>query len=274
MRVLSVTPEYFATLGTPLLMGRALNERDGPDAPAVVLFNRAAIARWFPDGDPVGERVLLGGNPREVVGVVGDVLQRAPGNPIEPEMYVPYDQRTGRTMRLVVRARGDVAPITARIREEVRALDPQLPVQSIEPLERVFADAVARPRFYTTLLSLFAAVALVLAVVGIFGVMSYLVAQRAHEISIRMALGADRARVVGLVVGSAMKVAAAGLAAGLAGALAVSGVLASQLYGVGTADPVTLIAVLIVLALSALLASLLPALRAARFDPGAALRDG
>ena len=274
IRVITVTPEYFATLGTPLLMGRALNDRDVAESPPVVLFNHAAIARWFAEGDPVGERVRLGGSTREVVGIVGDVLQRAPGIPVEPEMYVPYTQRSGGTMRFVVRGRSDMAPIAARIRSAVHALDPQLPIASVDPLDRLFADAVARPRFYTTLLTLFAGVALALAVIGIFGVMSYLVAQRSHEISIRMALGADRAAVVGMIVGRAMTVAAAGLVAGVAGAMAVSGVLRSQLFGIDTTDPITLGAVLVILGASALFASLLPALRASRLDPGAVLREG
>jgi ABC-type antimicrobial peptide transport system permease subunit len=177
-------------------------------------------------------------------------------------------------MRFVVRGPGDMTPIAARIRSEVHALDPQLPIASVDPLDSLFSNAVARPRFYTTLLTLFAGVALTLAVIGIFGVMSYLVAQRAHEISIRMALGADRTAVVGMIVGRAMTVAAAGLIAGIAGAMAVSGVLRSQLFGVDTTDPITLGAVLVILGASALLASLLPALRASRLDPGAVLREG
>jgi putative ABC transport system permease protein len=274
IRLITVTPGYFDAIGARLIAGRGLDARDRADAPLVALFNEAAIARWFPDGRPVGKRVLLGGTPREVVGIVSDVLQGAPGVPIEPEMYVPYGQRAAGTMRFVVRGRGDMGAIAAGARAAVRDLDPLLPIESIDPLSRVFSDAVARPRLYTTLLTLFAGVALVLAVIGIFGVMSYLVAQRAREISIRLALGAERSSVIGLVVGSAMKVAAAGLAAGIAGAAIATGVLRSQLYGVQRFDPVTLGAVLLILALSALLASAAPALRAARMDPGAALRDG
>ena len=274
MRVVRVTPTYFAALGTPLLGGRMLDERDDADAPLVVLFNRAAIGRWFPDGDPVGERILLGGTPREVVGVVGDVLQGAPNAPVEPEMYMPYAQSTGRSLALVVRGRGDMTALAPDIRRTVHALDAQLPVESIDPLTTVFSDAVARPRFFTLLLTLFAGLALVLAVVGIFGVMSFLVAQRAHEISIRMALGADRGRVIAMVVGSALRVAAIGLAAGLALALALGGVVRSQLFGVQPADPVTIAAVIVLLGGSAALASFIPARRAARMQPAAALREG
>jgi predicted permease len=274
MRVVTVTPEYFAAIGAPLLKGRMLDARDAPQGPLAVVVNRATIARWFPDGDPVGERVVLGNTPREVVGVVGDVLQKEPGMPVEPEMYIPYAQRSVRTMRFVVRGRGDMPPLSTRVRDTVHALDSQLPVESVDPLTQVFSDAVARPRFYTMLLTLFSGVAFALAVVGIFGVVSYVVAQRGREISIRMALGADAGNVVGMVVRSAMKVAAAGILVGIVGALALGRVLRSQLFGVEVADPLTLFAVLVLLAGSALLASFLPARRAARMQPGAALRGG
>jgi predicted permease len=274
IRVITVTPGYFAALGTPLLTGRMLDARDGSDAPLAVLINRTAVDRWFPDGVAVGKRIVLGNTPREVVGVVSDVLQRKPGIPIEPEMYLPHAQDRVRTMNMVVRGRMDVNTLARRVREEVQAFDDQIPIERVDPLSHVFADAVARPRFYTTLLTLFAGVALTLAVVGIFGVMSYLVAQRGREIGVRMALGADVGSVVGMMVGGAMKIAAAGIILGMAGALAVGRVLRSQLFGVEVADPITLLGVLALLCASALLASFLPAWRAARIPPGAALRKG
>jgi putative ABC transport system permease protein len=274
IRLTTVTPDYFAAIGARLEMGRMLSAQDHAEAPRVALFNHAAIARWFPDGQPISKRVLLGSTPIEIVGIVSDVMQTAPGVPVEPELYVPYAQSSVSTMRFVVRGQSDMGLLVSGVRLAVRELDAQLPMQSIDPLSRVFNDAVARPRFYTTLLGLFAAVALVLAVVGIFGVMSYVVAQRAHEISIRMALGADRYSVVGLVVASAMKVAGAGLILGLAGGAAATRVLRSQLYGVERHDPLTFAAVLTILALAALLAAAAPALRAARMPPAAALREG
>jgi ABC-type antimicrobial peptide transport system permease subunit len=218
--------------------------------------------------------VLLGNTPVEVVGVVGDVLQRAPDVPIEPEMYVPYQQRSGRTLRYVVRGRADMGAIAAQIRRVVKQLDGNLALENVDPLQRVFNDAVARPRLYTTLLTLFAGVALALAVIGIFGVMSYVVAQRAREISIRMALGADGGRVVAMVVGSAMKVALAGLVLGLAGAFYFVRVLRNQLFGVELIDPITILGVVGVLAASAAVASFVPARRAARLHPGSTLRAG
>jgi putative ABC transport system permease protein len=274
IRLVTVTPNYFDAIGGRLMRGRPLQEHDRADAPPVALINRAAIARWFPDGDPVGERVLLGTTPITIVGVVDDVLQGSPTSAVAPEMYAPFAQNTGRSLRLVVRGTGDMTQIASRIRTEVRGLDARLPIGNIEPLETVVNDAFARPRFYTTLMVLFAAIAMTLAVVGIFGVMNYLVAQRSREISIRMALGANRGKVIGMVVGNAMAVAGAGLVLGLAGALSLSGVLRSQLYGVRVSDPATLLGVLGVLAFSAAIASVLPARRAAGLDPGAALRDG
>jgi predicted permease len=274
IRALTITPGYFAAVGTPLLTGRTFDNRDGPDAPLTVLINRTAVDRWFPDGVALGKRILLFGTPREVVGVVGDVLQRKPGIPIEPEMYLPHAQDGVRTMSVVIRARGDVNGLARRVREEVQAFDDQIPVESVDPLSRVFADAVARPRFYTTLLTLFAGVALTLAVVGIFGVMSYMVAQRSREIGVRMALGADAHGVVRMMVGGAMKIAGAGIAIGIAGALVGARVLRSQLFDVEVTDPITLLGVLALLCASALLASFLPAWRAARIPPGAALREG
>jgi predicted permease len=274
IRLQTVTPGYFETLGAPLLMGRALDVRDRSDAPLVALFNRAAIARWFPDGNPVGQRVLLGGTPFQVVGIVADVMQRAPGRPIEPEMYIPHAQDQTRTLRYVVRGTGDMAAVAARIPREVHALDGDIPVETVNALSSLFTDAVARPRLYTTLLTLFAAIALALAVIGIFGVVSYLVAQRSREISIRMALGANARNVVGMIVGGAMKIAGAGLLVGLGAALVGARVLQSQLFGVRVVDPTTLVAAVALLGAAAAVASLIPALRAARSDPGAVLRDG
>src|SRR5690606_30998016 len=165
IRVIAVTPDYFGALGTPLLLGRQLDARDRGETTPVALFNRATMARWFDGADPAGRRVLLFNNPIEVAGIVGDVLQRAPGVAVQPEMYVPYTQRSSRTMRFVVRGAGDVLALAPQIRAQVHALDPLLPVESIDPLTRVFADAIARPRFYTQLLTTFAAAALLLAAI-------------------------------------------------------------------------------------------------------------
>jgi ABC-type antimicrobial peptide transport system permease subunit len=189
-------------------------------------------------------------------------------------IFAPYAQRTTRTVRIVVRAEGDPLTLAPAIRREVHALDRNLPVGEVAPLDDLVTTSMARPRLFTSLLSLFAAVALALAATGIFGVLSYAVAQRSREISIRMALGADPGRVRRMIVGEAMKLAAIGLAVGIFAALAAGRVMQSQLFGVSAVDPVTLAAVVLVLAGSAALASYMPARRAAALDPVTALRDG
>ena len=272
IRSVTVTPDYFKTVGARIIRGRPLDSRDRDGAPPTALVNRAAIARWFPDGDPVGERVVLGQTAIEIVGVVDDVLQDAPSRPVQPELYRPYDQRRGGTLNMVVRGGGDVAQLSSRLRAEVHRLDSNLPVERIVPLETVVSRAMSRPRFYTSLMALFAGIAIVLAMVGIFGVMNYLVAQRSREISVRMALGADRMRVIRMVVGNAMGVASAGLALGIVGAVAVGGLIRSQLFGVRVGDPITFAAVTMLLGVAAGVACFLPARRAATMDPGEVLR--
>src|SRR5690606_7270579 len=160
--------------------------------------------RWFPGEDPIGRRVEVGDAVREIVGVVGDVLQRDPGQPAVPQLFAPYAQRTTRSVRIVVRAAGDPMALASAIRAELRALDPELPLSDFPTLDQLVSGSIARPRFYTSLLTLFAGVALALAATGIFGVMSYTVAQRSREIGIRLALGANGGDVIRMVVGRAM----------------------------------------------------------------------
>ena len=273
IRVVIVTPDYFRTIGGALRSGRMFEERDGPDAPPVALLNQAAVAAWFPDRDPIGVIVDANGE-REIIGVVGNVLQVRPGEPDDPELYIPYAQLSARNLYFTVRTSGDPMAVAPQIRAVVRALDPNLPLETLRPLDEVLGASIARPRFYTTLLTLFAALALGLAVIGIFGVMSYVVAQRQREIGIRMALGADRGQVVRMIVGRALALVAAGLGIGLVGALLMGRVLRSQLYGVGLVDPATIAAVFAVLAATGLTASLVPARRAAALDAGRTLREG
>jgi putative ABC transport system permease protein len=271
--VFSVTPGYFATIGAELLHGRDFTPHDNADAPLVALINEAAARFWFGGEDPVGRRVDVSGTEREVVGVVADVLQRAPGSAVRPQLFRPYAQNPSRSLQLVVRTAGDPVALAPTLRSLIRSMDPNMPLGQFTPLEQVAAEAVARPRFYTSLLTLFAAVALALAAIGIFGVMSYSVTQRAREISIRMALGADRGSVIAMIVRASMLLAGLGLLLGVAGALVLGRVLSSQLFNVTVADPLTVAGVVAVLAGSAFVASLLPARRAARLDPGMALRE-
>ncbi|HUG26004.1 ABC transporter permease [Piscinibacter sp.] len=269
--VAAVTPDYFRAIGTPLQRGRLFTELDHAKAPPVVLLNEAAVKRWFPDQDPIGRRVLSGG-PREVVGVVGDVLQRNPGQPAVPQMFTPYAQRTSRTVRMIVRTQGDPLALAPAAREQIRALDANLPIADVMPLDEMVSRSIARPRFYTSLLTLFAAVALALSATGIFGVMSYTVAQQSKEIGIRMALGARAADVLRSIVGKALMLAGIGVVAGVIAALALGRLIRNQLFGVEVFDPLTIATVIAVLLTSAAMASLLPARRAAAVDPMKAFR--
>ena len=272
--VASITPQYFAAIGAPLRSGRALTEHDRAGAATVVVVNEAAVRRWFPDGNPIGEQVETGGTRFEVVGVVGDVRQRHPGVPVAAQMFVPFAQRTTRSLRFVVRSGADPIALAPSVRAEIRQLDPKLAVTDFKPLDQLVAGSVARPRFYSALLALFAGVALLLAATGIFGVMSYAVAQRSREISIRMALGARAGQVLQMIVGRAVALATVGTVIGIIGAIALGRLIQSQLYGVGIVDPMTLGGVIVVLIGSAAAASFLPARRAARLDPADALREG
>jgi putative ABC transport system permease protein len=269
----SVTPEYFRALGTSIRRGRGFTSRDNETAPLVGVMNEAGVRRWFGGQDPIGKRVSINQVSREIVGVVEDVLQRQPGQAAAPQIFVPLAQRTTRSMKLVVRADRDPMALVAAVRTEIRGLDPDLAVAAFMPLEQLVARSIARPRLYTALLSLFAGVALALAAIGIFGVMSYAVAQRAREISIRMALGAQIGDVLQIVVGRAMALAGLGLALGLAAAIALGRVIQDQLFGVTLLDPLTLGSVVLVLGASAGIASVLPARRAAMVDPATAMRE-
>ena len=269
--VASATPDYFKAIGAPLVRGRLFTDLDHDKSPRVVILNEAAVRRWFPDQDPLGQRVLSGG-PREVVGVVGDVLQRNPGQPAAPQMFAPYTQRTSATARFIVRTHGDALALAPSVREQIRALDPNLPIADVVPLDEMVARSIARPRFYTSLLTLFAGVALALSATGIFGVMSYTVAQQSKEIGIRIALGARTGDVLRGVVGRAVTLAAIGVAVGVLTALALGRVIRNQLFGVDVFDPITLGSVIAVLIGTAAMASLWPARRAASIDPINAFR--
>jgi putative ABC transport system permease protein len=269
----SVTPGYFEAIGARLRRGRLFSERDTANAPRVAVANEAAVRFWLSDRDPIGRRVNINGTPYEVVGVVADVRQRGAGERVMPQLYAPYAQRATRSVRLVVRSAGDPSLLGPSIRSAIRALDANLPIEGFAPLERLLAGSVARPRFYTALLTLFAAVGLALASTGIFGVMSYTVAERTREISIRLALGAQVGDVRRLVAGRVLLLTGAGLVVGLAGALALGRAIETQLFGVGRLDPLTLAGVIVVLGSSAIAASLLPLRRATRLDPARALRE-
>jgi len=277
-----VMPGYSATLGIPLVKGRLLRSSDEAGAPRVVVINQAMARTFWPDADPLGQRIDLQDYPgppawATVVGIVGDVryagLQMTP----MPAFYRTFPQgRSGHFddwgMRLLVRAEGDPLSLIAAVRREVAALDPGLPVYGVRRMDEVLAGAAGPERFRTVLLGGFAALALVLTAVGVYGVTAYTVALRTHEMGVRVALGAPRARLVGLVVGQGMALVGGGALVGLILALGLTRFLASLLYGVGATDPGTFVAVGLVLLAATLAACILPARRAARVDPILALR--
>jgi len=270
----AVTPHYFRTVGAPLRRGRHLTEQDHRDAPLVAIVNEAAVRRWFPDQDPIGRRVRTSGVPWEIVGIVTDIVQRNAADPALPALFVPFAQQTPRSVKVVVRTAGDPEPIASSIPPVVRAIDSDLATADLAPVTELVARSVARPRFYTGLLTLFAAVALTLAATGIFGVMNYAVTQRTREISIRMALGARRAEVVNTIVRRGVALALIGGGCGLGLAVALTRVLQDQLFGITHLDPLALGGALGVLVASAALAALLPARRAANLDPAMTLYEG
>jgi putative ABC transport system permease protein len=271
--------DYFHALGVPLLRGRSFTEADRAGAPAVIIINQTMAATLFPGEDPIGRRMQLGDpNPNApwltIVGVVGDVKYTGLEKASEPTMYTPYEQHLWwPTMYLVVRSSVDPAGLVPALRAQVAGLDPLLPMARVSTMDALLKQSVAEPRFRTTLLGIFAAIALLLAVLGIYGVLSYTVGQRTQEIGIRMSLGAQRRDVLALVLGQGMALAGLGVAIGLAAAMALCRVLAGLLFGVGPTDPMTFFAVALVMTASALLACWIPARRATRVDPIVALRS-
>ena len=271
---------YFRTMGIPLLQGRDFTSAETPDSPGVIIVNQTFAKKFFPNEDALGKRIKPGisvfedKDPimREIVGIVGDVRHRSLSTEVRPAFYVPQAQVPFDYMTVTVKTSNDPQSILSSIQNEVRQLDKDLPLFAVKTLDEYVADSVATPRFNTTLLTLFAAVALVLTVVGLYGVMSYSVAQRTNEIGIRMALGAQTRDVLRLIVGQGFRMVALGLVIGLAGAFGLTRLMASLLFGVGAKDPVTFATVASVLALVALLACYLPARRASKVDPIEALR--
>jgi predicted permease len=280
-----VTPGFLASLGGHLLRGRDLREDDDLKAP-VVLIDDALARKLFGNGDPLGHRLAFPpevvGNLRgpEIVGVFGHVLQYGldAADPVQAGMILPYAMMAQfapqwfQSITLLVRGGGDPQLLAGAVRREVSALDPELPIYNVKTMDAAVEESLAGRRFSTLLLALFAAVALALAAVGVYGVMSYGVVQRTREIGIRMALGARQRDVLRLVVSGGAQLAGAGIGIGIALAIGLSRVLRGMLYGVNAFDPLTYFGLALALALVALFATWLPARRAARLDPNIALR--
>jgi putative ABC transport system permease protein len=274
--VACVMPGYFAAMGIPVQRGRVFDDRDREGAPATVVINRAAARLLYPGEDPVGKQLTVEWDhpdqPYEIVGVVGDIRQRSLDQDTRPGIFLSMAQAPTAPLVLVARAHGDPKRLTVAMQAQVHALDHDMPISDIKTMDEYISESVAPARFNTVLLGGFAGLALVLAAVGIFGVISYSVAQRTQEIGIRRALGADTVSVLRLVLTQAMGLTAAGVIAGIAGAFAVTRLLQTLLFEVTPTDAATFIGVSMVLSAVALLASYLPARRAANVDPMIALR--
>ena len=269
-----VTPDYFTTMRIPVLAGRPFTQSDGPNAPPVALVSESLARRFWPGGNAIGKRV---GNPWPsdwitIVGVVGDAKLDSLTGTTDQTIYRPFAQVPPATASLVIRTRSDLAVIGAAVRNSVATIDRTVPVSNIQSMTQVVETSAARPRFTMLLLATFAGVALLLGVIGIYGVMSYAVASRTREIGVRLALGAAPSDALRLVLRDGMTLAAVGIGIGVSVALASTRLMSGLLYGVSPTDPLTLAAAPVTLLAVALLASYLPARRATRVDPTTALR--
>ena len=275
-----VSPGYFKTMGIPLLEGREFAATDTPTSPDVVIINQAFAARYFPNEDPIGKRMIPGVSDtnvpqepaREIVGVVGNVKTVALNRGVKPEYFLPYPQALIGSMNIVLRTQGAPESVLDAARETIHSMDSTLPLYRVQTMDQYLGASVAQLRISMALLSIFAGLALALAAVGIYGVMSHLVTQRTHEVGIRMALGAQRDDVLRLVLGQGIKLALTGVITGIFAAWGLTRLLAAMLYGISAQDPLTFGVIAVLLALVALAACYIPAWRATKVDPLVALR--
>ena len=266
-------PGYFRTMGIPLLEGRYFDAEDDSAGAPVAIVNRTLAERFLGEEHAVGGRIELEGRgPVDVIGVVADVRPFRPDAVPEPEIYWPIAQRTRFASHFVLRTQGDPAAFERTVRARVAAVAPDVSVNGFRTMDDLVGSGLVSPRFNLAVLGIFAIVALCLAAIGIYGVISYNVSRRTHEIGLRKALGADRDRIVGQIVRQGFSPALAGIALGVVGALALTRLMAGMLYGVRATDPVTLVSVILVFALIAAIACWIPARRAAALEPMDAMR--
>jgi putative ABC transport system permease protein len=268
-----ITPGYLEAIGTRLVRGRDLNEQDRKDTPLVALVNEKFTREFLGGSDPIGQQFKQAGSPLvSIVGVTADVMNGDFEDRRDPQIYVPYAQESWRSMSLVIRSDSEPAKLTSAVRGEVSRLDKTLPVFNVKPMERVIGERMSPKRLATAMMAIFAVLALALAGVGIYAVMSYSVSQRSHEIGIRRALGAQPADIFKLIFRQGLILTSMGLAIGLLGAIATTRAMSQLLYGVTTTDPATYIGISLLLGLVAMLACYVPTRKAIRVDPMIALR--
>jgi len=276
-----ITPNYFHTLSIPMIAGRDFTQRDDDKAPGVVIVNQAFAQRFFPNENVLGKHITPGASnhgepqPREIVGVVGNVKSRRLDVEDRPEYYIPDTQLNFGSMAVCLRTSVDPHSVTSAVRGVVSSTDPDLPLYDIKTMDEYLAATLTTPRFQAMLLEGFAGLALVLTAIGLYGVVSYAVAQRTHEIGVRITLGASRSNVVGMVLKSGLQLTGIGLAAGVALSLLTGrfiAALSNVLFGVKPTDALTFAAVILIVATVSLLACYVPAWRASKVDPMVALR--
>lgn len=276
VRYSSVTSAYLHVLKARLLAGRSFDDRDSEQAPGVVMINEKLAREYFPGEDPIGRRIILAYNNqrmhREIIGVMADVRQDAPGEPLKPEILVPWKQLPWLSGTLIVRADGPPAVVQKSVQEAIWSVDKNVPVSTAETLEEVLGAQFATPRLYMILFTLFSAVALMLAVLGIYGLLAYIVSRRTGEMAIRAALGARGRDIVHLILGEGILLSVSGILAGLLGTAIVTRLMRSLLFEVSPTDPATLVTVALTLVVIAFGACYIPARRAAKTDPMALLR--
>jgi predicted permease len=266
---------YFAAMGIPVLAGRAFGRQDRLGSPRVVIVNQSFVKKYSADRDALGRIItVLWSNqaPTEIIGIVGDVRYDGLVSEPAPTVYLPHAQTPGYIMHLVVRTPASHAPLVAAVRRIVQQLDPLQAITAVKTMEDYLSDELARPKLYAWLVAAFAGLALVLAAIGLYGLVAYVVGQRTHEIGIRLALGAEAAGVLRMILGQGARLVVAGLALGVIGALALSRLVSTLLFGVTATDAMTYISVSALLLLVTLVAAYIPARRAALVDPTVALR--
>jgi putative ABC transport system permease protein len=273
----TVGPDFFRALGIPLLKGRYFTDHDSQDSAPVAIVSEGFARRFFPNQQALGKRIRqsgpgFGNKWMEIIGIVGNVKYLGLTVDTDPAYYMAFAQAYGPRMFLALRSSGDAARLAAPLRQEIQAIDPGVTLAQIGTLEQALTISVSQPRFDTMLLALFAGIALLLAVIGIYGLIAYSVAQRTHEIGVRMALGAAPVEVVRMVVRQGASLAAIGIVLGLGGAFALTRLLKTMLFGIGATDALTFVASSLGIVLVVLLATALPARRATRISPVAALR--